>query len=198
MAGAPLLIRMARPEDAGQLVALYAPYVLNTAVTFEYEVPSVAEFGQRMEQVLRHYPYLVAEQEERLLGYAYAGAFVGRAACAWAAEGTIYVERGARRCGIGGRLYQALEQVLREMHILNLNACIAYPDLEDEYLNKDSVAFHTRLGYRWVGAFHRCGYKFGRWYNLVWMEKMLGPHPENPKPVQPLAAVRERITLGCD
>lgn len=76
-----------------------------------------------------------------------------------------------------------MEEQLSRQHILNLNACIAYPETEDEHLNKDSVRFHTHLGYRMVGEFCQCGYKFDRWYNMVWMEKHIGAHPSNPAKV---------------
>ncbi len=190
-----LSIRTARPKDAERLVAVYAPYVLNTAITFEYEVPTVAEFGTRMAQTLHQYPYIVAEEDQRILGYAYAGTFIGRPAYDWSVETLISVEQGNRGRGIGGKLHQALENILREMHILNLNACIAHPEIEDEYLTRSSVAFHRHLGYRWVGEFHRCGYKFGRWYNMVWMEKILSAHQSLPKAVQRFDAVRETIGM---
>ena len=77
--------------------------------------------------------------------------------------------------------------MLKGQHILNANACIAWPKQEDEYLTKDSEAFHRRLGYRLAGQFRQCGYKFGRWYNMIWMEKHLGPHPACPAAVEPFA-----------
>ena len=90
----------------------------------------------------------------------------------------MYLDRSARRCGLGRQLYRALEDRLKEMGILNMYACIAYPDKEDEYLNSNSADFHTHLGFTRVGKFHKCGFKFGRWYNIVWMEKIIGRHEE--------------------
>ena len=177
-------IRLAKPEDAGRLVEIYAPYVKQTAVTFEYEVPSVAEFRKRIESILKKYPYLVAVQDGEIAGYAYAGVFNERPAADWAAEAAIYVERGRRRSGIGRALYEALEKALIRQNILNINACIACPETEDEYLTYDSIRFHERMGYRMAGRFHQCGYKFGRWYDLVWMEKHLGEHPAEPEAVK--------------
>ena len=186
-----IMIRTAELSDAERLLKIYAPYVENTAITFEYEVPSVEEFRKRMENVLKKYPYLVAEQNGRPVGYAYAGAFKGRAAYDWAVETSIYVDAHARRRGIGRRLYEEMEQILKMMNILNLNACIGYPKEEDEHLTRNSVEFHRHMGYQWVGEFHDCGYKFGRWYNMVWMEKMLGAHPQKPAPVKLFSEVRE-------
>ena len=178
-------IRVATKADAPALLNIYAPYVEQTAITFEYEVPSVEEFAGRIEHILEKYPYLVAEAEGEIVGYAYAGTFKDRAAYDWSVETTIYVNREKKRMGIGGKLYAALEESLRAQHILNLNACIGYPRKEDEYLTKDSEKFHQKLGYRLVGTFYDSGYKFGRWYDMIWMEKMLGEHTASPAPVIP-------------
>ncbi len=91
-------------------------------------------------------------------------------------ETSIYVDQSLKHRGIGRRLHDALETALREQGILNMNACIAYPPKEDEHLDKNSVEFHTHMGYRLVGEFHKCGYKFNHWYNMVWMEKLIGEH----------------------
>ena len=184
-----LIIRPASPDDAGRLVEIYRPYVETTAITFEYVTPSEEEFRERMSRTLKKYSYLVAELDGRVSGYTYAGPFVGRAAYDWSVETTIYLEQSARRCGIGGRLYSALEDALRSMGILNLNACIAVPEKDDEYLTRNSVEFHTHLGYKWVGEFHSCGYKFGRWYNMAWMEKFIGEHTGDPSPVTPFPRI---------
>ena len=177
-------VRGARPEDAARLLEIYAYYVRETAITFEYDVPTLEEFRGRMRGTARRYPYLVIEEDGRALGYAYAGAFVGRAAYDWSCETTIYIDPAARRRGLGGRLYGALEARLREMGILNLYACIGYPEAEDAYLTRNSAEFHAHLGFTTVGEFRKCGYKFGRWYGMIWMEKILGPHAANPAPVR--------------
>ena len=138
-----------------------------------------------MEKTLKRYPYLVAEKGGELIGYAYAGPFVGRAAYDWAAEVSIYRKENQRGMGIGKRLYQAIEEISRAQNITNLNACIGSPDPEDEYLTRNSIQFHEHMGYRMVGEFYKCGYKFGRWYNMVWMEKIIGRHTADPAPVIP-------------
>ena len=171
-----IIIRTASAADAPALLKIYRPYVENTAITFEYDVPSTEEFACRIQHTLRKYPYLVAEEKGTLLGYAYAGPFHERPAYDWAVETSIYVDQSCRKMGIGGKLHHALEEVLKLQGILNLNACIAYPEAEDEYLTKNSVEFHRHLGYDMVGEFHNCGYKFDRWYHMVWMEKMIGEH----------------------
>lgn len=179
-------IRPAGPEDAAELLAIYAPYVTDTAITFEYDVPSVEEFAGRIRAVLERYPYLAAERNGKLLGYAYAHAFHSRPAYGWAVETSLYVDRGALRAGIGGRLHAALEAALKAQGVLNMNACISVPaGEEDESLTRNSQEFHAHLGYRLVGEFYQCGYKFGRWYNMVWMEKQIGPHLPYQPPVKP-------------
>ena len=178
------LIRNAKLQDAEDILGIYAYYVENTAITFEYDVPALEEFQNRMKKIMEKYPYLVLEQDGKIAGYAYAGAFVGRAAYAWSCEMTIYLDRNVQKCGLGRKLYEALEERLREMGILNLYACIGYPEEEDAYLNKNSAQFHRHLGYSLVGEFRKCGYKFGRWYNMIWMEKIIGSHKDKQPPVR--------------
>ena len=121
-------------------------------------------------------------RDGRVEGYAYAGAFHERSAYRWCCELSIYLDPDARRHGLGRRLYEALEAALKDMGILNLYACIAWPARKDEYRTTDSAAFHRRLGFVMVGRFHRCCYKFGRWYDMIFMEKVLGEHVDGAAP----------------
>ncbi len=177
-------IRSARPADAAALLKIYAPYVEQTAITFEYETPSAAEFSGRITETLKKYPYLVLEDDGAVQGYAYAGTFKDRAAYGWAVETTIYIRKDAHGKGYGRALYTALEEELKKRGFLNAYACIAYSAQEDETLTNASVRFHERMGYRLCGTFRLCGYKFGRWYDMVWMEKMLGEHEARPAFIQ--------------
>lgn len=171
--------------DAAGLLEIYGPYVEHTAISFEYAVPSLEEFQGRIRSISAKYPYLKAVDDDgTILGYAYAGAFKTRAAYDWAVETTIYVRREQRRSGVGRELYEALERSLKGMGICNLNACIAYTKEPDAHLTNDSMGFHEHLGYKMVGTFHQCGYKFGTWYDMIWMEKLIGPHEGNQHPVQ--------------
>lgn len=176
-------IRVVRGEDAPVLLNIYAPYVEKTAISFEYEVPSVREFQGRIENILQKYPYLVAENGGEICGYAYTHAFVGRAAYDHCAETTIYLKEDKLKMGVGKKLYRALEDISRLQNIYNLYACIGYPEREDSHLTLNSVQFHEHIGYRLIGNFYKCGYKFDTWYDMVWMEKILKEHPEDPKPV---------------
>ena len=171
-------IRSAVPEDGTRLAEIYRYNVENTAISFEYVAPDQNEFRKRIEGTLASYPYLVLEEDGAVLGYAYAGPFKARAAYARSCELSIYLDRSARGRGLGARLYEALEAELKRRGFLNLYACIGSPVEEDEYLTYDSERFHRRLGFTTVGTFHACGCKFGRWYNMIWMEKIIGEHGE--------------------
>ena len=191
-----LNIRLALPQDARQLREIYAPYVERTAISFETVPPTATAMLRRRDEIVKRYPYLVAEQDGALLGYAYAHPFVGRAAYDWSAEVTIYLRMDARHKGIGGRLYRTLEDIARAQGILNLNACIGVPKgADDEYLTHNSVDFHAHMGYTPVGTFHDSGYKFGRWYDMVWMEKMLGEHKTPAAPIRPFPEIRKDFGL---
>lgn len=169
-----IAIRQATLVDAKRLLEIYDYYVKNTAITFEYDTPSLVEFQSRMERTMKRYPYLVAMDGQRVEGYAYAGILKERAAYQYSCELSIYLDHNARHKGMGRKLYETLTYQLEAMGIRNLYVCIAYPEKEDEYLTTKSVDFHAHLGFEKVGEFHRCGYKFGREYNIVWMEKRIG------------------------
>jgi len=169
-------IRFAKPEDAKELLKIYAYYVTDTAISFETEVPSEEEFKLRIEEVLKSYPYIVACKDDEILGYAYLHSFVGRKAYELSAETTIYLNPDKKKMGIGKKLYSVLEDIAKAQNITNLYSCIGYVDKEDEYLNNNSVQFHEHIGFRMVGKFENCGHKFGRWYHMVWMEKIIGEH----------------------
>ena len=188
-----LRIRVAKPEDAEELLDIYAPYVTGTAITFEYEVPSVEEFRARITHVLEKYPYLVAEADGAVIGYAYAGAFKERAAYDWAVETSIYLRKDKKKHGVGRKLSEALEQALNMQHILNVNACIACTATKDAHLTNDSIYFHEHMGYRLVGTFYQCGYKFQHWYDMVWMERMIGAHKEKQEPIRLFPEIRSHF-----
>lgn len=178
------IIRNVTIADTEELLRIYSYYVEETAVSFEYDVPSAAEFARRITDISSGYPYLAAVRGGRIIGYAYAHAFVGREAYRFSAELTIYLDKDERRHGTGRLLYDALESKLAAMGITNLYACIGVPSDEsegDEYITRDSERFHNRLGFKTVGLFTDCGYKFDRWYSMIWAEKLLKQNaPEAP------------------
>jgi len=188
-------IRIARESDAEAIAAIYAYYVKNTAITYEYDPPTADEMERRMKNTLQRYPYLVLEDGGEIKGYAYAGALVERRAADHSAEVSIYVKNGESKKGYGGALYRALEEVLKRQKVINLCAAIAHTDREDEYLTDNSVEYHSHMGYRLVGEFDRCGYKFGRWYNLVWMEKLIGEHTDSVGDFVPFPDIRDELEI---
>ena len=249
-------LRLATPQDADALLEIYAPYVKQTAISFEYDAPGAAEFAGRIEQTLQRYPYLLAyvsdeaaraddERDEnfkisasaagagseilpadearncasgaakqnsanliasakqsganlkhgQILGYAYASVFKERTAYDWSAECSVYVSQNARALGIGRLLYEALERTLKAQNIADMNACIACED--DKYLNDASVRFHERMDFRFVGRFKRCAYKFGRWYDMAWMQKPIGEHLQNQPAMRPFARFRDEICTSA-
>ncbi|WP_035800401.1 GNAT family N-acetyltransferase [Butyrivibrio sp. NC3005] len=174
-------IERVKIEDASELLEIYASYVTDTAISFEYEVPGIDEFTKRIREISAKYPYIKAVEDGKILGYAYANTFKERKAYDFNVETTIYVAKNMKRSGIGRMLYSSLEKSLKSMGVLNANACIAYlsDGRVDEHLTNDSYYFHEKMGYKLVGTFHNSGYKFGTWYDMVWMEKMLGDHENN-------------------
>lgn len=171
---ADIEIRTATPFEAEELLGIYSYYIINTAVTYEIDVPSAEDFRRRIEKTLKKYPYIVAERDGRIMGYAYAGVFKDRAAYERSAETSIYVDVNEKRHGTGTALYRELEKRLADMGVRNAYACIASTDKDDEYLNHDSIRFHEKQGYTLAGKFHKCAEKFGREYDMVWMEKIIG------------------------
>lgn len=186
-----IYFRPASEDDAADLLAIYRYYVEKTAVTFEWAMPTVDEFQERIRHTLERYPYIVAESNGRILGYTYAGPLKDRKAYDWSVETTIYLDHTIRHQGLGSQLYLQLEQVLKQMHVLNLYACIAVPkENDDAYLTDDSERFHAHLGYSTIGTFHDCGYKFERWYDMIWMEKMIGEHDCHPAEIIPFREIQ--------
>jgi len=167
-------IRVATPADAPELLAIYTPYVTGTAVTFEYEVPTVEEFARRISTTLEKYPYIVAEFGGRIIGYSYAGPFRVRAAYAWSVESSIYVHRDMKQRGVGRELYERLEILLAQQNVTNMYAYVTLPSPDDDHVTGASFEFHRRLGYRKVGEYGKCANKFDTWYNMAIMEKQIG------------------------
>lgn len=168
-----LTIRMASISDAKYLLAIYAPYVEETSVSFEYEVPSLKEFKSRISNTLKKYPYLVAILDNQIVGYAYASDFHHRAAYQWSVETSIYVSQNFRRNKIGEKLYESLENILLKQKINNVYACIGCP-------NEESINFHAKHGFQNVAHFNKCGYKLAEWHDVVWMEKHINDHVDEP------------------
>lgn len=168
-----LKIRDAQLEDAERLLEIYSYYVLNTAVSFEYDVPSLEEFKERIKNTKNKYPYLVCEKDGKIIGYVYASAYSSRESYSWTVSTSIYVDKDCRRQGVGSLLYKELELRLKGIGIINLLAGTAFTEKEDEYLTQDSPKFHLSQGYCEVAHMKGVGKKFERWYDLKWFQKKI-------------------------
>ena len=160
-------LRVATPDDAAALLAIYRPYVLETTITFEYEPPSLGEFRRRIESTLADFPYLVAERDDAPVGYAYASRYRERAAYDWDAELSVYLAPAAQGHGVGAALYGALLALLHAQGYVNAYAVVTHP-------NERSEAFHERLGFHRCARFAQTGYKFGRWIDVVELVLQIG------------------------
>ncbi len=160
------MIRIATEADVPEILNIYAPYIKNTTITFEYDVPCRKTFLQRFYDITAQFPWLVWEEEGKILGYAYASPPYARAAYSWCAEPSVYLRPEARGRGIGTKLYAALEEILKMQGYQVLYALITEE-------NADSLRFHEKLGYQKCVLFPNCGFKFGRWLGVYWLEKRL-------------------------
>lgn len=176
-------IRMATAADAAELLAIYNQYI-DTSITFEYTLPTEAEFRARITGILGEYPYLVWQEDGRILGYAYAHRHMERAAYQWNAELSVYLDRAARHRGLGRRLYGALMELLRMQGILTAHALVTSP-------NPDSQALHEAMGFHLAATHRLAGFKAGDWHDVLWYEKELAPRKMNPAPPVPLRALRQ-------
>jgi len=185
-------LRIATKADGAALAAIYAYYVENTAITFEYVAPTAEEFGERIAHKLEKYPYIIAEENGRAVGYAYADMYRERAAFNWSCELSVYVDKSETGKGTGRRLYNALVELLRLQGFTSVVASITYP-------NEASVALHEKMGFSHLGTMHNIGFKFGRWYSLVWMEKHLCDHSNDapPAPVIPFPQLPKKALLAA-
>ena len=162
------MLRVATEADIPAILEIYAPYVLTTTASFEYEVPSLDTFTARFRSFTAQFPWLVWEENRQILGYAYASPPYTRSAYAWCAEPTVYLRSEVRGKGIGNKLYDALEKILHYQgyHVL-------YALVTGE--NEASLRFHQKRGYIIRGDYPNCGFKFGRWLGLFWLEKRIKP-----------------------
>lgn len=186
-----ITIREVTEEDAEALSAIYRPYVEETGITFEYVPPDAEEFRRRIQHTKEKYPYLAACDEGKIIGYAYAGTFIGRSASDWNVELSIYMDRNEKGRGVGRMLYEALEEELRKMGVINLYSAIACPSGEpDDFLDNGSRDFHEHLGFHETAHFRKCGFKTGRWVDLIWMEKTIGDKEGAPGKFYPWNEVK--------
>jgi L-amino acid N-acyltransferase YncA len=166
-----MLVRAATPHDAAACAAIYAPYVTETAISFETEPPTAHEMAKRIEKSIA---WFVTEDDGRVTGYAYAGAFHPRAAYRWACEVSVYLELGRRRTGAGRALYDVLLPHLTERGYRSAIAGMTLP-------NPASEGLHRALGFEPVGTYRNIGYKFGAWHDVAWTQRVLAEGEDPPE-----------------
>lgn len=166
-------IRLVTADDAGQILEVYKPYVLHTANTFEYDVPTVAEMSERIEKISAQYPYLVCEHDGRIVGYAYGSTHRERTAYQWSAEVTVYVKEDFHRRGVARVLYNALFAILKMQGYHSMYAGVLSTNI-------NSVEFHRAMGFEDIGIFRNIGYKLGEWHSNLWMQGFLREHHAEP------------------
>ena len=179
------MIRFAKESDLPAILDIYGPYVLNTAISFEYSVPSLESFTERFRGITAQFPWLVYEEGGNILGYAYGSLPFGREAYRWVAASSIYLAPEAQGKGIGRKLYAALENLLTSQGYRRTYAIITSD-------NPGSLRFHEKTGFRFIAEFPDCGFKFGKVYSVVWMEKLLNSgdfSQDFPKPVEQIVNV---------
>jgi phosphinothricin acetyltransferase len=169
----PVLVRHAEDSDAPACAAIYAPYVSDTAISFETVAPSEAEMAERIRSATRTHAWLVLEEDGRVIGYAYGGPFNPRAAYRWSCQVSVYLERGRSRTGGGRALYEALLTRLAERGFQTVLAGMTLP-------NEASVGLHRALGFEPVGSYRRIGFKHGSWHDVAWVQRSIGAGGEPP------------------
>ena len=167
--------RPGSPEDGSQILEIYAQYI-NTPVTFEYTLPSGREFSRRIDDICRFYPYIVCEEENRIVAYAYAHRHMERAAYQWNAELSVYMDRSFRSKGLGKKLYIMLMEILKLQGVKTVYGGVTAP-------NPRSEALHNSLGFSILGTYHNAGYKEGKWHDVLWFEKAIGQYDIPPQPI---------------
>jgi phosphinothricin acetyltransferase len=168
------LIRLATPEDAAGILAIYARYIETTSFTFETETPSVEEFAERIKNYLLIWPWLVCEIEGDIAGYAYATRHRERTAYQWCVESSVYIHDDFQRVGIARALYTALFEILKKQGFRNVYAVINLP-------NDKSVVFHESCGFKYFATYEKVGYKLGKWKNVGWWKLSLNEYGNEPE-----------------
>ncbi len=179
MTGAAIL-RVAKPEDARAIAAIYAPYVRDTVISFETDPPDEAEMRRRIGVTLENYPWLVAELSGRVAGYAYASQHRTRLAYRWGCDVAVYLSPEAKRQRIGTALYTELMAILSRQGFRHAFGGIALP-------NPASIALHERLGFRHLGTYSDVGYKLGAWHDVGWWQCQIASTAGAPEEVIPFA-----------
>lgn len=184
------MIRLANPSDAVAMLAIYAPYIRHTSITFETWVPAVADFANRIRSYVEYWPWLVYEKEGQIVGYAYASRYREREAYQWSVECSVYVQDDHLRSGIGRKLYTALFSILKAQGFTTVYAVINLP-------NDQSVAFHESLGFHYFATYEKVGYKLGKWKDVGWWQLQLNAYSDEPPVPIKFSALDQKIITSA-
>ena len=168
-------VRIARAGDAADILEIYKPYILNSAFTFETEVPTITEFESRIEKYLQKYPWILSEVDGQIAGYAYASGHRDRDAYQWTCECSVYVNDKFKGQGMGTKLYRILFQLLKFQGFRNVYAGITIP-------NKPSENMHAKCGFELFAVYDNIGYKLGAWHKVGWWKLQLNGYDLLPPP----------------
>ncbi|MDR0622426.1 MAG: GNAT family N-acetyltransferase [Deltaproteobacteria bacterium] len=180
------IIRLARENDAADILKIYEPYVKETAITFECETPSLTEFTNRVKEISCDYPYIVSALDKKIIGYAYAHKQMEREAYQWNAELSVYVDMRYFRLGVGKALYGAVIEILRIQNVRNVYGGVTLP-------NENSENLHVYFGFTILGTYHNTGFKLGGWHDVTWFEKTIGDYDSKPKPVLSIQEIDKTV-----
>ncbi len=169
------MIRLATAGDAPAILEIYAPFIRDTSITFETEVPSIAEFSARINSYLENWPWLLFDTGGSIAGYAYASRYRERTAYQWSVECSVYIHPNHLRAGIASRLYKCLFAILKAQGFTTVYAVINLP-------NDQSVALHEKLGFRYFATYEKVGFKLGQWKNVGWWQLQLNEYVMDPSP----------------
>ena len=179
-------IRMARETDTEEILGIYAPYIKDTVITFEYEIPTLNEFKSRIRKISADYPYLVCTKDEKIVGYAYSHRHMERAAYQWNVELSVYIDNSYLHCGMGKALYSALIEISKLQNIQNIYGGVTSP-------NKNSEKLHEYFSFKKLGVYHNTGYKFGKWHDVIWFEKNISEYYGEPKQLLLIKDIDEEV-----
>lgn len=179
-----IIYRLVKETDAPEILSIYEPYVKNTAISFEHEIPSLDEFKERIGDISADYPYIVCEEGGKVIGYAYAHKQMERAAYQWNAELTVYIDQLHLHCGVGKTLYCALMEILKLQNIRNVYGLVTAQNVNSEKL-------HEYFGFQKAGILRNTGYKCGTWHDVIWYEKSLGESSEVPKAFRSIREIEQ-------
>lgn len=178
--------RRVTEDDVTQILTIYAPYVVDSVISFEYEVPNEEDFKQRIRSIAAEYPYFVCEMNGQIIGYAYAHRHMERAAYQWNAEISIYIRQGFTGKGLGKKMCHTLIELLRLQGIRNVFSCVTIP-------NERSVHLHQSMEFSTEGIFQDAGYKCGKWQTIAWFRKNIAPYTNEPAPFLPICRIDPQL-----